>query len=343
MTGVDVDLLVAGGGPVGLATAINARLAGMSVLVVEPRRGSIDKACGEGLMPGTLAELARLGVEPQGRDFRGIRYMARGSSVAHRFRGPAGRGVRRLALHRALDVRAEGLGVQRSVGRVVQVQQHADHVEAAGIRARWLAAADGLHSPVRRSLGLDRPPRQPRRFGQRRHFRIRPWSDLVEVYWTPVGEAYVTPVGDDLVGVAVLAQRGTGYGEVLAADGLLRERLADAVPAGELRGAGPLWQRAARVQQGRVLLVGDAAGYVDAVTGEGIRVGLASARSAVDALVQGRPQDYPSAWSRSTRQFRWMTATLVMATRPAPVRRWLVPAARTVPGVFGAAVERLAV
>ena len=60
----DVDVLVVGGGPVGLAAAIEARLAGLSVVVVEPRVGAIDKACGEGLMPGTLTALARVGVDP---------------------------------------------------------------------------------------------------------------------------------------------------------------------------------------------------------------------------------------------------------------------------------------
>ena len=58
----DVDVLVAGGGPVGLAVAIEARLAGLRTVVVEPRATPIDKACGEGLMPGAVADLAALGV-----------------------------------------------------------------------------------------------------------------------------------------------------------------------------------------------------------------------------------------------------------------------------------------
>ena len=54
-----IDLLVAGGGPAGLATAILGANAGLEVVVVERRRGPVDKACGEGLMPHTLALLAR--------------------------------------------------------------------------------------------------------------------------------------------------------------------------------------------------------------------------------------------------------------------------------------------
>ena len=61
MTSYDADLLIAGGGPAGLASAINARQHGLSVIVAEPRDSPIDKACGEGLMPGGLAELASLG------------------------------------------------------------------------------------------------------------------------------------------------------------------------------------------------------------------------------------------------------------------------------------------
>ena len=69
------DLVVAGGGPVGLATAIAARLAGMNVVVVEPRDGVIDKACGEGIMPAGVDALHSLGVRVSGLPFSGVRYV----------------------------------------------------------------------------------------------------------------------------------------------------------------------------------------------------------------------------------------------------------------------------
>ncbi|RPK37475.1 hypothetical protein EES39_30795 [Streptomyces sp. ADI92-24] len=86
-----------------------------------------------------------------------------------------------------------------------------------GLTARWLIAADCLHSPLRRELGLDRPVAAPRRYGLRRHYRIAPWTDFVEVHWSRQGEAYVTPVGEHLVGVAVLSRDRRPYAQHLTA------------------------------------------------------------------------------------------------------------------------------
>src|ERR1700689_2954136 len=91
----DADLLIVGGGPAGLASAINARQQGLSVIVAEPRNDPIDKACGEGLMPGGLAELESLGVDPPGMPLRGIAYLNEERRVEAPFRGCVGRRVRR--------------------------------------------------------------------------------------------------------------------------------------------------------------------------------------------------------------------------------------------------------
>lgn len=101
-----IDVLVVGGGPAGLATAILADRKGLSTAVAEPRSGPVDKACGEGLMPAALARLAALGVDPPGRSLRGIRYVESGRGAEALFNGPPGRGVRRTALHEALAARA---------------------------------------------------------------------------------------------------------------------------------------------------------------------------------------------------------------------------------------------
>ncbi len=347
----DADVLVVGGGPVGLAAAIEARLAGLSVVVVEPRTGPIDKACGEGLMPGAVVALARLGVRPPGHLLAGIAYDDGARRAEHVFsRGP-GLGVRRTVLHAALAARASDVGVEVVRARVSAVDQDESGVVAAGVRARWLLACDGLHSSVRRLTGLEARPapggrgsggtRRRRRFGLRRHVRLAPWSDLVEVHWARDVEAYVTPVAADLVGVALLGPPGVDYDAALAGVPALAARLRDAAPDGPVRGAGPLRQRTLRRTSGRVLLVGDASGYVDALTGEGIRVGLAQARAAVACVAMGRPGDYERAWASSTRDFRLLTGGLVAAAT-SPVRRAIVPAAVALPGLYGAIVDRLA-
>ncbi|GIH64287.1 NAD(P)/FAD-dependent oxidoreductase [Microbispora siamensis] len=365
-----IDVLVVGGGPAGLATAIHAALAGMEAVVVEPRPCPVDKACGEGLMPTGAAALADLGVAvPDGVPFRGIRYVDGRHRVQAEFRDGPGLGVRRTALHTALARRARDLGVRVVPGRVDVVRATGEGVRAhvtggpdpcgperahlcdrnlcerdlcgSGLGARWLVAADGLHSPIRAQLGLDLPSGGPRRYGLRRHYRVAPWTDFVEVHWAPGGEAYVTPVGDDMVGVAVLSSERRPYDEHLARFPDLLARL-DGPPVTPVRGAGPLRQRVRRRVAGRVLLVGDAAGYVDALTGEGISLALLSARALVGCLRAGRPEEYETAWRRLSRRSRLLTAALVRARRHPPAARMIVPAARRLPAVFGAAVRSLA-
>lgn len=347
MTGaLDADLVVAGGGPVGIGAAIAARSHGLRVVVVEPRDLPVDKACGEGLMPGALELLRGLGVDPVGRSFVGIRYVRDGRSVDARFRRGPGRGVRRTVLHEALVARAIELGVSWQRGAVTTVEQDDRGVTAAGLRSRWLVAADGLHSVVRRDLGLQAPPagggRAGARYGLRRHFRCPPWTDHVEVHWSARSEAYVTPVADDLVGVAVLGPADGGFDRALDCFPALRSRLRAAEPVTPARGAGPLRQRVIAVRSGRVLLAGDAAGYVDALTGEGLAVGLATARAAVEALAADRPEEYPAAWARATRRYRVLThGLLAVSARPAG-RRALVPAAALWPAGFRRTVDLLA-
>ncbi|KJC63349.1 NAD(P)/FAD-dependent oxidoreductase [Agreia bicolorata] len=347
MTTVDVDVAVVGAGPIGLAAAIEARLAGLSVVVIEPRSFPIDKACGEGLMPGAVAALARLGVHPEGAAIAGFRYVDATRSAEHRFARASGLGVRRTALHDALAARGDELGIERIDARVTELVQHAEGVTVGDVRASWLFACDGLHSTVRRMVGLERSASgrvDRRRFGLRRHYAIEPWTDLVEVHWVADAEAYVTPLAEGLVGVAVLGRPRTDFDEVLSQLPELSDRLRGSHPVDSLRGAGPLRQRSTARSAGRVLLLGDASGYVDALTGEGIRVGLAHARAAVGAIGgEGARQAaaYDREWSRVSRDFRVITSVLLAAAQ-SPLRPLIVPAARAMPALFGAAVERLA-
>jgi flavin-dependent dehydrogenase len=365
-----IDLLVAGAGPAGAATAIRAALAGLEVVVVEPRQPPIDKACGEGIAHSAVDYLGRLGVSLQGRPFYGIRYLDSSHCVDARFAAGPGLGVRRTVLQQALVDRLAALGVPVVTGRVGAITQNQTSVTAAGLTARYLAAADGLHSPIRRQLGLasvageGRPGVRPgvrlgsgelrlgtretrrgageSRRGLRRHFRVSPWSELVEVYWSGLGEAYVTPVAEDLVGVAVLTAARGSFDSHLEAFPALKRRLAGASEATAVLGAGPLRQRVQARVSGRVLLVGDAAGYVDALTGEGIAVALRTSAELVRCVLEDRPASYEAAWRRVSWECRFLTGSLLWARNRSLLAPRIVPAAALLPGVYGAIVNRLA-
>ena len=336
-----IDLLVVGGGPAGLATAIYGAEAGLEVVVVERRNGPIDKACGEGLMPHTLRHLERLGVHPYGKPFRGISYRDGSRHVEASFKCGAGRGVRRTVLHSALLDAAANAGVQIYHDQVSEISQDATSVRAGHWQARYLAAADGLHSPIRRSLGLERPSPGARRWGIRRHVRTAPWSDYVEVHWSPGAEAYVTPIADDCVGVAMLKSRRGTFDSHLAEFPALRDRI-EGQPHDADRAAGPLRQRVSRRAAGRVLLVGDAAGYVDALTGEGLGLAFGAAELLVKAIVAERTDTYDRQWRQMTRRYRMLTAGLLSASGVPVVRSHIVPAAAAMPTVFASVVNLLA-
>lgn len=339
------DLIVAGGGPVGLAAALYAARAGLDVEVREPRdggtSGAIDKACGEGLMPGALSLLNELGVDPAGHPLHGIEYTDGSHQARALFRRGSGRGVRRTTLHTALRVAVEAAGIPVIPQSVRAVTQDGERVMVDGHQSAYLLAADGLHSPIRRLLGLDVATRGPRRFGQRAHVAIKPWSSCVEVHWSSDAEAYVTPVAEDLVGIAVLSSRKGTLADQLATLPSLAPRLAGC-ELSPTRGAGPLRQRSRRRVAGRVLLAGDAAGYVDALTGEGIASGLAQARAAVTAIATGDPDSYERDWRRLTWRHDLLTQALLRSTAHSAPRRQLVRAAAALPWAFDAAVNQLA-
>jgi hypothetical protein len=182
---------------------------------------------------------------------------------------------------------------------------------------------------------------------------------MVEVYWSASAEAYVTPVSPDTVGVALLFAKpprgavpgadGSGPRDVTGTDGdydarlaafpALLDRLGDAAPASEVRGAGPLRHDVARRVHGRVLLVGDASGYLDALTGEGIGVGLAQADVLAGCLAAGRAEEYDRAWRRVSGPAWRFTAGLLWSRNQPVLGPRIVPTAQRLPWLMSALVN----
>jgi flavin-dependent dehydrogenase len=289
------DVAIVGAGPAGLAAALEAKRVGCSVLVLERNALPVDKACGEGLMPAGLAALTRLGVREKipAADcavFEAIRYVQEdGRFVEGRLPEPGGLGIRRLALAGAMVERCREVGIELREGSAVR--SHAIdpdgvtlNTDAEAVRARLLVAADGLHSQLRKAENLERPAKGPRRFGLRQHFAVAPWGPRVEVHFTSGAEAYVTPAGAQRIGVAFLWEDGAfpgrlNFEQLLGRFPALARQLEGAAVDSEPRGAGPLRHHVPVRVKNRFVLLGDAAGYVDAISGEGLTLGFDAAHA----------------------------------------------------------------
>ena len=340
------EILVVGGGPAGLSAAIALRQRGADVLVVEAQRPPIDKACGEGLMPDSRVELERLGITltPQdGGEFRGIRFANsnnRQDCVSARFANGVGLGVRRVYLHQLMIERAQSLGVRMAWNtRAELCEQNKVLVAGEPCEYQYLVGADGQASSVRRWAMLEEGTTVSRRFGFRRHFRVRPWSEYVEVHWGGRGQAYVTPVGQNELCIATIAgDPQIRMAEVLSSIPFLKEKLDGQEISSAYRGAVTTTRRLERVACGRIALIGDASGSADAITGEGLAMvfrqsqllATAVERGDLDFYAEGHPAilKLPMTMARVMLAMdRWPSfrdrAIHVMATDPALFSRLL--------------------
>jgi menaquinone-9 beta-reductase len=212
------------------------------------------------------------------------------------------------------------------------------------VTTRLVIGADGLNSRVRRWAGLEGGRGGFHRLGARRHFQITPWSNHVEVIHGLGIEAYITPCGNNLVGVAFLWDatrfRGARGGPALIPSLLrafpeLSERLERVPAASPPLSTGPLHRLARRRSSDGVILVGDAGGYLDACTGEGLSLAFAQAlaleQTVVPLLRQGgdvprREQlaDYERACRNITRPYLLATHVLLYLGRhPALLDRFI--------------------
>ena len=202
------DLFIVGGGPAGLATAVAARSHGLSVVVADGAVPPIDKPCGEGLMPDGVEALHQLGITiPEGEayPFRGIRFVSDGIQAEAAFPRGTARGIRRTHLHRVMVDHAAACGV-RLLWQAAVTGLHPEGALVAGelVRARWVVGADGTSSRVRDwakldghelDAPLDGNQEKNLRFAFRRHYRVKPWTDFMELHWGRRCQIYATPVG----------------------------------------------------------------------------------------------------------------------------------------------------
>jgi flavin-dependent dehydrogenase len=311
------DVFIIGGGPVGLAAAIAARKKGFEVTVADGAPPPIDKVCGEGLLPDTLAALGELGVvvpASAGYPVRGIRFLGREHEVAASFPGDHGIGIRRQALHQRLVEQAMACGVSLLWKTpVTGIHRKAVMLADGLVLARWIIGADGIGSRVRKWTGLDAPVSHDCRYAFRRHYRIRPWSDFLEIYWGENAQAYVTPVNREEVCVVLISrQAGIRFASLDAKFPQLARRLEPAAHASAERGAVTMMQQLKRVYRGQVALIGDASGSVDAITGEGLSLGFRQAVALARALEAGDLSHYQDAHRRLARRPALMGRLLLL-------------------------------
>jgi flavin-dependent dehydrogenase len=309
------DAIVVGAGPAGAATAILLAERGLEVLVLDRARLPRPKICGEYLSPEALRLLDRLDVlkaldaagavplagmrlvAPDGTTLTG-RYRAVGP---HRpYRGHALAAPREV-LDGALVDRLRGLPVDLREGvRVTDVRREGDRVtgveavDAAGapltFRAPLVIAADGRASVVAQRLGCRRPGRV-RRMALVTYVRgVADCRDLGEIFVDPPDYAILNPLGADRINVSLVVplahaapwshRLGDFFIARLRQLRHLARRLAGAELIAPVRALGPLAWRVAPPRLGGVLLVGDAAGFFDPLTGEGVFSALRGAELA---------------------------------------------------------------
>jgi len=333
------DVFVIGGGPAGLAAAIAARQRGMQVTVADYSVPPIDKACGEGIMPDGIAAARRLGLDLTCSDahpFRGIRFGHGERSVAADFPVGTGQGMRRTSLHWMMVDRAAEAGVDMRWGvRVSGITDKGVMMNGDLVRARWIVGADGGNSNVRRWAGLDDSVKNSRRFGFRRHYRLAPRSEFMELHWGDGCQLYITPVSEREMCVVLISRD-------------MRLRLDDALPrfpqvADWLRSAGSATperggvsatRRLKSVCGGRVALIGDASGSVDAVTGEGICLLFQQGIALADAFAKDDLSLYAASHRHIGRRPRFMADLMLMLDRRKRLRSLVLDTLTSHPRLF---------
>ncbi|MEO6236377.1 MAG: NAD(P)/FAD-dependent oxidoreductase [Vicinamibacterales bacterium] len=371
------DVIVCGAGPAGSVAATVLARGGARVLLIDRARFPRAKLCGDTMNPGTVAILRRLAmtgdVEASARPVDGM--IVTGEHGV-RVSAPYAAGVQGLAIERrvldeALMRAAVAAGVRVEEGVLVRGplldatgrEPRVRGIVMAGrdgrdvrVPAPMIIAADGRRSRLAVGVGLARQPRHPRRWAIGAYFQhvagMTSFGEMhvrrgryIGVAPLPSGETNVCLV---IPGPASVRGAGPGFDDPsallrLALDGdrPLRERFADARMTAAPVMLGPLAVDAAQCGMPGLLLAGDAAGFIDPMTGDGLRFAVRGGELAADvalALFGGLPEqphvrlarlrrrDFAAKWrfNRALRRLVSATATVELAGVAAAAAPWIL-------------------
>ena len=334
------DVFIVGGGPAGLAAAIAASQKGFSVTLADGAAPPIEKPCGEGMMPETLAALHSLGVDlrsTSAQKLRGISFAQEDAQVFADFPHGVGLGLRRPVLHAQLVARAEECGVHLLWNTPVRgIDAGIVQLTNEAFPARWIIGADGQGSRVRRWSALDQTHRLTRRHAVRQHYRVKPWSEYAQVFWGPRAQAYVTPVGPQEVCVVLMSDFSTNasFENALCELPRLRDHLCGAQPTSRERGAISVMCSLQNVQRDNVALIGDASGGVDAITGEGLRLAFRQAFALAEAMAARDLSQYQRAHRQLAARPMLMGRLMLWLGRHPQIRSRAIRAMQSNPELF---------
>jgi menaquinone-9 beta-reductase len=317
-----LDVIVVGAGPAGTTAALVLARAGARVRLIDRAAFPRQKLCGDTINPGTLGALRRLGAA-DGIDARGLRIDGmlltgtRGVAIEGRYPGGLhGRALLRrdldwMLLEQAIAAGAQfeasvpvrralvETGARRIVAGVVIAGRRDSDID---VRARVTIAADGRRSTIAFGLGLAAHPAAPRRWAVGGYCDgVEGLSSLGEMHVRRDGYIGVAPMPGGLANVCVVRPSSAGDPELrdpaalitraLAADARLADRFAGARLVAAPAVLGPLAVDVRDASIDGLLLAGDAAGFVDPITGDGLRFavrgGELAAAAALDALAHG--------------------------------------------------------